>query len=183
MKHDSSEYAEILAELFVEAVQKSEEKGIAAACPELTPSLLACLELVCVSGSCSVRNVAQGLDISLSAASQLVDRLVKKNLATRRENESDRRVIEVELSDEGIETVKRIRVRRSQWFASVARRMSAEKRKAFVEGMEEFLLHAVEGSNDVNKACAMCGRKHVAFCVVNRIRGEIDSTVETVGTG
>jgi len=181
MKHDSSEYAEILADLFVEAVQKSEEKGIADESPVLTPSLLACLELVCVSGSCSVRHVASGLDISLSAASQLVDRLVKKNLATRRENELDRRAIEVELSQAGMETVKRIRNRRSHWFASVARRMSAEKRAAFVEGMEEFLLHAVEGSTDVNKACAMCGRKHVAFCVVNKIRGEIAATAETAG--
>lgn len=170
---DSAEYAEMVAEVFVETMRKSLGKYAACTCEaEVTPALTECLQYVYLHGPSPVRQIAAGLEISLSGASQLVDRLVKKSLATRRDDEQDRRLTTVELTAEGEEHVRATRQRKSEWFDSIFEGMPATQRKALREGLEGFLRVALADEDDVDRACVRCGIEHTASCIVSKVKSK-----------
>ena len=170
----SADYVETIAEVFVETVQKASIKAMCCDYDreEITPSLMECLQYVYLHGGPPIREIAHGLEVSLSAASQLVDRLVKKGLLTRRESDSDRRLTKVELTVDGEEVVKQMRERRSKWFASIVDVMPEDKRQAFLEGLEGFLRIALASQDNIDHACVRCGIEHVPFCVVSEVKSE-----------
>lgn len=49
----------------------------------------------------SIKDIAQALEISSSAATQLVDGLVQSGFVTRKEDPNDRRLVQLELSPKG----------------------------------------------------------------------------------
>lgn len=170
---NSAEYAEILAEVFAETVQKAASDAM---CSEggkndITPSLMECLQYVYLHGPSPIREIACGLEMSLSAGSQLVDRLVKKDLVTRRESETDRRLATIEVTASGREVVRQMRERRSKWFEAVVSGMPESRRKSFLDGLESFLGIALANEENVERACVRCGMEHVSFCVINKIKG------------
>ena len=165
---DSAEYAEMVAEVFIETVRKS--AGRLDNDAEVTPALMECLQYIYLHGASPIRRIADGLEISLSAASQLVDRLVKKSMVTRGENEHDRRLTAVDLTEAGRKAVMQMRRRKSEWFDTILEAMPHSQRRAFREGLESFLKVALTGEDNVDRACVRCGMEHVAFCVVNKVK-------------
>jgi len=173
ISQDSVEYAEIVAEIFVETVSKSAGKMTCSEPDgEITPALMECLQYIYLHGVSPIREIANGLEISLSGASQLVERLVKKELLTRREDEVDRRLTKVELTDNGREAVRLMRRRKSEWFETILEAMPQSQRKALREGLEGFLRIALANDDDVDRACVRCGMEHVSFCVVNKVKSK-----------
>ena len=170
---DSNEYAEMVAEVFIETVRKSAGK-LTCQDPEgeITPALMECLQYVYLHGVSPIREIGNGLEMSLSGASQLVERLVKKRLVTRSENEDDRRLTRVELTDVGREAVKQMRRRKSEWFDAILEAMPPSQRKALREGLESFLRVALTNQDNVDNACVRCGMEHVQFCVVNKVKSK-----------
>lgn len=164
---DSGEYAGIVSEVFAEVIRKS-ALGQAAIDGEITPSLLQTLRYVYLHGPSSIRKIGAGLSISVSAASQLVDRLVHKDLVKRRETECDRRLATVELTDAGRKLVIEARQERTQWMERILDGMPQERRQALVESLEEFIRIALSAEADIDHACVRCGIEHLAFCVLNR---------------
>ncbi|MHB9036924.1 MAG: MarR family winged helix-turn-helix transcriptional regulator [Armatimonadota bacterium] len=171
---DSAEYAEILAEVFVETVQKATADAMHCEyCGEdVTRALMECLQYVYLHGSSPIREIACGLQVSLSAGSQLVDRLVKKGLVTRSENQTDRRLTHIELTEDGRDAVRKMRQRRSDWFEAIVKCMSENKRLALLEGLESFLKVSLANTENIDRACAKCGMEHVSFCVINKLKTE-----------
>lgn len=170
----SSEYVELIADVFVETVRRA--MAGAMCCEfgneEITPALMQCLQYLYLRGTSSVREIAGGLEISLSAASQLVDRLAKRGLVTRRENEEDRRLMEVDLTQDGQEVVRGMRERRSKWFASIVGSMDSVGRNALLEGLESFLKIALAHEKNIDRACTKCGIQHAPFCIINEMKTE-----------
>lgn len=171
---DSAEYAEMIAEFFVETVRKAATQAMRCdyECDEITPSLMEALQHVYLHGGAPIREVAAGLEVTLSAASQLVDRLFRKGLVTRSENESDRRQSRVELTEAGRTVVTEMRRRRSAWFHSIVGAMPESERMAFLEGLESFLQVSLSGEENLDRACIKCGMQHVPFCVIRKIKVE-----------
>ena len=169
---DSAQYVETIAEVFVETVQKSAVKAMCRENEhsEITQSLMECLEYVYLHGEPPIREIAFGLEMSLSAASQLVERLAKKDLVTRREDVSDRRLAKVGLTDAGEAVVSEMRERRSKWFTSVVDAMPESKRHAFLEGLEGFLKIALSSQENIDRVCVRCGIEHVPYCVVSKVK-------------
>lgn len=168
---ESVQYAEMVAEVFVETMRKSVTKTDLCGCDhEVTPALTECLQYVYLHGPSPIRQIAAGLEISLSGASQLVERLVKKELVTRRDNEQDRRLTSVELTRNGEEHVRLTRQRRSEWFDSILRNMPQSQRRALREGLEGFLRVALADEENVDRACVRCGIEHTASCVVSKVK-------------
>ncbi len=177
---DSAEYAEMLAEVFVEALKKSVDA--ACACDhEVTPALTECLRYVYLHGPSPIRQIAAGLEISLSAASQLVERLVKKELVTRRDNEEDRRLSRVELTEQGEEHVRLTRRRLTEWFDAIYDGMSPAQKKSFREGLEAFLRIALASEDNPDRACTRCGIEHTASCVVSKVKSRRVAATEKEG--
>lgn len=170
---DSAEYAEMVAEVFIETVRKSAAK---LTCPDsegdVTPALMECLQYVYLHGVSPIREIASGLEISLSAASQLVERLVKRQLATRREDQEDRRLTQIELTEAGHEAVGQMRRRKSEWFDAILNAMPQSQRRSFREGLESFLRVALASEDNVDRACVRCGMEHVPDCVVNKLKSK-----------
>ncbi|MGI6296738.1 MAG: MarR family winged helix-turn-helix transcriptional regulator [Armatimonadota bacterium] len=174
---DRNEYTEMVAEIFVDTIRKSATKS---ACPDpdgdITQALMECLQYVYLHGSSSIREIATGLEISLSAGSQLVDRLVKKNLVTRDKGTDDRRLTKVELTEAGRTAVREMRQRKSEWFDSILEAMSPDRRKALRDSLESFLSLALENADDAGRACVRCGMGYVQSCVINKLKNKYSTT-------
>ena len=57
-------------------------------------------------GPCIMREVAEQLGLALSSATGVIDKLVRKKLVVRERSESDRRIVRVGLTDDGMGTYK-----------------------------------------------------------------------------
>lgn len=180
VSRNSTEYAEIVAEIFSEMVQKSADKVMCCEQDqeEITPSLMECLQYVYLHGPSPVSNIAHGLEISLSAASQLVERLVKKELVYRSEGEADRRLTHVTLTENGRDAVRKMRQRKSEWFDSIFQAMPENLRGSLRDGIEGFIHVALANEENIDSACVRCGMEHVPFCVINKVRSERSSQRE-----
>ncbi len=176
-KEGSAEYAEVIMEIFVEIVRKKaiECDGSAFGRSDITRSLMECINFVYLHELCNVRDISQGLEISLSAASQLVDRLVKTNIAFRREHPEDRRIIQVGLTDDGQELIRKVRRSRNAWFESVINEMPEDMKKALIYGIEAFLIVALCDDKNIKNACSKCGIQHMPQCVINQVKSSRSS--------
>ena len=177
MKKESAAYAEHVLDLFTEilrkvvTVQPLKEVGA-----DITPSLAQGLQFLFQHEVCSVRDIAQGLSMTYSAASQLTDRLVRKDLTTRCENKNDRRLSEIRLTDGGRELVEQIRQRRVAGMSRILKRMEPDSRRILVENLEHFIAAAIDGRESALETCSHCGRDHLSECVVNEIYRAVTGT-------
>jgi len=67
-------------------------------------------------GECMVTDIAKHLDITLSAVTNLTDKLSSHGLISRERRESDRRVVVISLKEEGIKVLQRICENRNRIF-------------------------------------------------------------------
>ncbi len=74
--------------------------------PGITGSQFFVLRQICVRGRLTVSEVAEKLGVSLSAITALVDRLVKSGLVVRSRDEKDRRLVWLEATEKGKETMR-----------------------------------------------------------------------------
>ncbi|MDO8682875.1 MAG: MarR family transcriptional regulator [Armatimonadota bacterium] len=170
LERNSTEYLELLAEVFAGIVTKeAEAKSVNKTSDgEVTHALMQCLQYIYLHGPCSIRRIAEGLSVSVPASSQLVERLVHRNLVSRQDSIEDRRLSRVELTETGHELVQRAREERGEWFQAVCDKLPEDRRAALVDGLEQFIYLALTSEQDVEKVCAKCGIDHLAFCVLNR---------------
>ncbi|MCL6518845.1 MAG: MarR family transcriptional regulator [Armatimonadetes bacterium] len=170
MKKDSIAYAEHVLDLFTEILHKAiivgplREVGLG-----ITPALAQGIQFIHQHGVCSVKDIAEGLSMTYSAASQLTDRLVKKGLVTRRENARDRRLTEIELTNDGFKLAEKIRLRRVTEMSRILGRMRPASREMLVQTLEDFITAVVKDDRTALEVCSHCGRDHVPECVINEV--------------
>jgi DNA-binding MarR family transcriptional regulator len=70
-----------------------------------------------------VRELAEGEGVSTPAMTAYVDRLEAAGLVVRRRSESDRRRVELALTDAGMRVLRSARTRRTAWLAARLRRL------------------------------------------------------------
>lgn len=170
MSKDSPEYAEHLLGLLAEVLHETmTDRPLREVSGEMTPSLAQGLQFIYQHGACSIRDVAHGLSTTLPAASQLVDRLVKKEWVTRSDNKEDRRLSEIRLTDSGRGLVEAIRSRRIESMCRILDRMDAAHRRALIESLESFIAAGIEDPDSALDTCAHCGTDHTSECVLNRL--------------
>jgi DNA-binding MarR family transcriptional regulator len=170
MTKKSAEYTEHVLDLFTELLHKTIiTQPLQCSGHEITPALAQALQYLFRHEVCSVRDIAQGLSMTYSAASQLTERLVKKELVTRSEDEHDRRLSAIRLTAQGRALAEGIRRRRLEGMTRILERMDAESARMLVETMESFIASAISDEELALKACSHCGSDHIAECVINEI--------------
>ncbi|MHB0999963.1 MAG: MarR family winged helix-turn-helix transcriptional regulator [Armatimonadota bacterium] len=170
MDKDSTIYAEHVLDLFTDVLHEAFTlQPLRDLGTDLTPSLAQELQYVFQHGVCSIRDIAQGLSMTYSAASQLTDRLVKKELVTRCENVRDRRLSEIRLTEQGQKLAEQIRAHRFAGMSKILKRMSPERREALVDNLEDFISAAVHDEKSALEACFHCGKDHIEECVINEV--------------
>ncbi|MGC4807149.1 MarR family transcriptional regulator [Micromonospora sp. DT233] len=86
----------------------------------------------------NLRRLATLLDMLLSSASRLCDRLVAAGMLEREPGRSDRRVISLHLTPEAEQLLAELRADRQERLAAVLAGMTPEGRRALLAGIREF---------------------------------------------
>lgn len=91
-------------------------------------------------GEITPKNLAEGLGITPASTTELLDRLERRRLLTRRTNPEDRRSMLIRLTPQGRSTFQSARTVYRRSVARVSRGMSREGQSSLVQGVAEFLL-------------------------------------------
>lgn len=111
------------------------------------------------SGSCSVGELAEACGVSMSAASEVVDRLVDDELITRRANPLDRRQVLLAPTEAARQVGADILDMRSRQVRTAIDRLAPEHRAAFVPVLDAL---AATLQDDVDHDCCATGEPSVA---------------------
>lgn len=136
---------------------------------QLTEVQLACTKYVSLHPEPSIGEIAEGLAISNAASAKLVDRLVRKKILTREEDDKDRRVLKINLTDKGKILLKDIIDSEKTMFEKVLNRMSTEDIAALKTGLISFLKAALENPAQIEEVCLRCGWEHILNCPGNAL--------------
>jgi len=80
--------------------------------------------------------IGERFDITIAAASQLVDKLVQAGYIERAEDPSDRRAKTLKLSPSGAKLVEEGMNKRHRWMDELAKNLSAEDQKKISEALD-----------------------------------------------
>ena len=81
---------------------------------------------------CIMSGIAERIRLSLSSVTGLIDRLVEKKLVCRDRSREDRRVVQVELTDEGRELHTSVMESQVQFARGLLKTLSAEEQDALL---------------------------------------------------
>jgi DNA-binding MarR family transcriptional regulator len=112
---------------------------------ELTYAQAQVLFYVAQHPGCHMGQVAKTFNVTLSAITQIVDRLVQKQLLTRVSNPTDRRVYILELTPEGKALVQELEKLQVEVLEPVLQRLSARDRGYLIKGLEKFVEAVTDG--------------------------------------
>jgi DNA-binding MarR family transcriptional regulator len=111
------------------------------------------LMLLFHGGLRGVHDIAEKMDFTGAAASQLVDRLVQAGLAERTENPEDRRAREVALSAKGHAVIDKLVGEQFRWIGDLVHCLKAEDRALVLKALP-VLLEAEKKLSEPGRACA-----------------------------
>jgi len=172
-----------LCDIFVNVIERvlTEHALQGAPCSDLSGSQWQGLLFIQRHQQCSIRQLAEGLDVSHPAAVKLVERLVRKGLIERRESETDRRVVELRLSALGRRCTDHVRDQRARGLERIMSQLASEDADGLRRGLNAFVEAALDTPATVCKVCLRCGVEHVGECLVNHARdGFAPTTVAQV---
>ena len=113
-------------------------EAIAQAGDGVTLPQLRVLVLASASGGLDMTSVAEALDVHISNASRLCERLVQAGLLLRRGSAADRRHVELTLTAAGAELVAAVTAHRRDVVTRALRVMSPQQRSSVAEAMAVF---------------------------------------------
>jgi DNA-binding MarR family transcriptional regulator len=94
-------------------------------------------------GGMAMSRVAEVLDVSLSAATGIVDRMEQRGLIERTRPADDRRVVFVQLTEDGRRILEDVEALRGEMLRSVLSRLSPERLEALAATLDD-VRHAVD---------------------------------------
>ncbi|NMP23630.1 MarR family winged helix-turn-helix transcriptional regulator [Sulfobacillus harzensis] len=106
---------------------------------EVTPAQMNALVVLYEPQNLPMGELADQLGLTESAATRLVDRLLRMNLVRRDRDEVDRRVVRVRLSSYGRQLADLVFKRREEQFTRFAVRLSAGERQHLIQGLSALL--------------------------------------------
>jgi DNA-binding MarR family transcriptional regulator len=86
-------------------------------------------------GSSGVSDLGDRLDMTSSAASQLLERLVQQGLVLRSEDPSDRRVKQLVLTDKGRQVLQESVRARQNWLSDLAETLSSHEKETIIAAL------------------------------------------------
>lgn len=105
----------------------------------ITPGQINALLILYMHDDLTMGELSAEIYLAESAATRLVDRLVKMNLVKRKGDEKDRRVVRVYLTSYGRQLASLVFERRSQRFRNLAQRLTPEEREILVVSVKAVL--------------------------------------------
>jgi MarR family transcriptional regulator, organic hydroperoxide resistance regulator len=158
MREECTSFAEKLTSLFSDIVLKTLTVQLLRDFEELdiTVPQLQGLTSIAEKGHCTVGELAERLGVSHVAAVKLVERLLKRELVTRKQSERDHRQSLLQATAEGRRLVIAVRSERTQRLAVVLEKMSPEERMGLIRGLERFVQAASADGRMLDSICLSC---------------------------
>jgi DNA-binding MarR family transcriptional regulator len=113
---------------------------------DLPPPQMRALFMLRHGGDLTMHEVAGGLGVAMSTATQLADRLERLALVERRADASDRRVVRLALTDAGRAAIAEHARRRDERIAAAMERLSPAEREEVLQGLRLLERAAREGA-------------------------------------
>lgn len=108
------------------------DKNNPACCDDLSVQEIRVLRAISQEKCCIMSAVAGAIRLSLSSVTGLIDRLVEKKLVRRDRSHEDRRVVQVELTEEGRELQQASSEGRLGFARDLLKTLSAEEQEALL---------------------------------------------------
>jgi DNA-binding MarR family transcriptional regulator len=109
---------------------------------DLSTSQLRLLFILHHRGESSLHELQQAVGLSVAATGRAVDALVRDDLASRREDPSDRRVKRIALTEHGSDVVQRFAAGRRSGFVEVVSTLTDDERAALSAALAPILARA-----------------------------------------
>jgi len=158
MREECTKFAEKLTTLFSDVMFRTLTVQLLRELEELdiTLSQLQALTHVGEHGTCSIGEIAEGLNVTHPAAVKMVDRLVKKELLVRNVSTADHRQAQIRITPAGRHLVNTVREARTKRLARVLEQMQPAERAALIQGLERFVTIALRDEGALDALCWSC---------------------------
>jgi DNA-binding MarR family transcriptional regulator len=130
------------------------------------------LKLVALTEGHTVSAVAEFLGVSNAAASKAVDRLVRRNLLRRTEAESDRRAVELSVTQEGSDLLAKVEDRGSEPLREVLGQLPPQQLRDMTRVLDQLSVGFVDRNNGAKQLCFRCGIHFRDRCLLRQRGGE-----------
>jgi DNA-binding MarR family transcriptional regulator len=114
---------------------------------DITISHMITLNVLKMADRCRMNQIAKALHVSTSAATGLVDRMVKADLLKRVPDKNDRRIINIEMTQKGQKIVDDIHKQRYKFILDVFGKIKPAEREAFLGTMKTIYGILKKGKN------------------------------------
>jgi DNA-binding MarR family transcriptional regulator len=168
------------AQVFSAAVNGLLEAQIERAGLDLALSQIRMLALIERLPTCGVGDLAAYMDVSSAAISRAVDRLVRRGLVDRTAG-SDRRAVDLVLTDEGQLMVERFQAAMREALEELAGSLEADRVDEAIALLDRLSLVMVQRYADVDESCFRCGLHFREKCVLRRVVGRHCLALDTGG--
>jgi DNA-binding MarR family transcriptional regulator len=115
---------------------------------DLSPSQVNALFRLHFGGMCGVSEIAGHLGVTDPAASQMVEKLVQRDMVTRTEDPSDRRVKLLTLTTGGRAKIEQAIANRRRWMERLTRELNPEQLDMIASALEMLIEAAKRLDND-----------------------------------
>jgi len=105
----------------------------------LTIAQLKSLFLIAHEGSMNTKRLAEELGVTSSNVTGIIDRLVKQGLVSRQENPEDRRMLQIQVTDQGEAILTSLREETVSSMSDVLARMSVEELFSLARGLSSLV--------------------------------------------
>lgn len=178
-EHDLLTQTQHVSDIFTRVVLRTLTVGSISDDGEITMAQYQAMKHIEHHGPCTIGSLAEGLGVTQPAATMLVDRMVKRELVAREPGRTDRRQMEVSLTDRARDLLLRAEEERADRLGAVLGRMSRSEREQLLQSLERFVSAAAEAESDVEDACLRCGATHDDSCILNKVHIRLKGTEVT----
>ncbi|MCC5910360.1 MAG: MarR family transcriptional regulator [Clostridiaceae bacterium] len=119
--------------------------------PPIKPHQYLLLTFIKRQGTCIATDIAKNLDVTLSAITGLVNKLVDMGLVTRVRSEENRRIVLIGLTDKGTEVIDKVNENKKEFFLKYATVLTEDEINMFFKVINKLNNAILEDIHDQNK--------------------------------
>lgn len=158
----------ILFRIFNDIIERKNLSGLTNI--DLSTNQFIILKILAKTGTRSVSDLANALNITNAAASKNIDYLVKQKLIKRKVVSDDRRKVDVSILKHGKKIVDGYNRKCEEKIQSVISHYSKEDQILFNKMIDKFIYCCVEEENNLSIFCLQCGGKYEGNCPIGDIK-------------
>ena len=137
---------------------------------DLTKNQFIILKILTATGSLSLGEIAELLNISDAATSKNIEYLVKKRLVSRKIVSKNRRKVDLSILNKGNDIIDRYNKYCENKIRTIVSHYSSKEQAIFNKMIDKFIYYCISDEEDLSLFCLQCGDKYEGNCPVGKIK-------------